>query len=75
MFFIACNKNCFRCELYVISANEKDVVYGNDSKKRKFPSLKNSMLRVKRLSKKATMPKKSANGYDIYRCVMNQQTH
>jgi hypothetical protein len=70
MFFIACNKNCFRCESYVIPAEEdKDETLfsenDNDSKK----------LRVKLLSNKAIKPKKVDNGYDIYRCVMNQQTH
>jgi hypothetical protein len=74
-FFIACNKNCFRCEPYVIPANKgEDLVYNNDSKKRKFSDSKNSKLRVKLLSAKATKPKKVPNGYELYRCVINQQT-
>ena len=59
----------------ILDKEDEALVSDNDSKKRKFKVLKNSELRVKLLSTKAIKPKKVANGYEIYRCVIKQQTH
>ena len=57
----------------ILDKEDETLVSDNDSKKRKFTVLKNSELRVKLLSTKAIKPKKVANGYEIYRCVIKKQ--